>query len=163
MEVGRMRIERVHVTHPLSWRPDSSGTHALQSSCPNKFGVNGTVLSRLDLQTMTGKMTGLGELQGEQFDIADLVAYQDGTIVSRTLVDGESATITVFALDEGQRINEHSAPHDALLQVVDGTGEVTIDGDAYTLESGTSIVFPAAVPHAVAAPTRFKMVLTMLR
>lgn len=103
------------------------------------------------------------DLAGDPFRLASLVDYQEGTIVSRTLLDEEAATLTVFALDEGQRISEHSAPHEALLQVIDGTGQVTIDGEDYTVECGESIVFPANVPHAVTAPTQFKMFLTMVR
>lgn len=105
----------------------------------------------------------LGDLAGEVFDVADLVSYQEQTIVSRALVDKEAVTMTVFALDEGQSISEHSAPHAALLQVLDGTGKVEIDGDSYELFAGESIVFPANVPHAVDAPSRFKMLLTMVR
>ena len=102
-------------------------------------------------------------LEGAPFRFSDLIDYQDGAIVSRTLIDEEAATLTVFALDQGQTISEHSAPHDAILQVVDGTGAVTIDGEEYALEAGEAIAMPAEVPHAVAAPSRFKMVLTMVR
>lgn len=100
---------------------------------------------------------------GEAFDLTDLLEYQTGAIVSRTLIDEESATVTLFAIDEGQRISEHSAPHDALLQVLDGTGRVEIDGEPQELSAGESIVFPANVPHAVEAPAQFKMLLTMVR
>ena len=105
----------------------------------------------------------LDELDGSVFDLADLIAYQDGSIVSRTLLDTSTTTLTAFAIDENQRISEHSAPHTALLQVVDGTGAVTIDGDEYELDAGEAILLPANEPHAVAAPTRFKMLLTMVR
>ena len=105
----------------------------------------------------------LEALEGAPFRFSDLIDHQDGAIVSRTLIDEEAATLTVFALDQGQTISEHSAPHDAILQVVDGTGAVTIDGEEYALEAGEAIAMPAEVPHAVAAPSRFKMVLTMVR
>lgn len=97
------------------------------------------------------------------FRIAGLLDYQAGAIVSRTLIDEESGTVTVFAFDETQRLSEHSAPHEAVLQVVDGTAEVAIDGEPHRVEAGEAIVLPADVPHAVDAVTRFKMLLTMIR
>ena len=105
----------------------------------------------------------LHELAGEVFAFRDLLAYQSGAIVSRTLVDDEAVTVTVFAFDEAERLSEHTAPHDAILQVVDGTAEVTIAGTEYEVAAGASIVLPANEPHAVAAVSRFKMVLTMIR
>ncbi len=112
---------------------------------------------------MTSEDGSLEELDGSVLDLADVVAYQPGSIVSRTLIDEGSATLTAFALDEGQRISEHSAPHVALVQVLDGTAAITIDGDERVLEAGESIFMPPAVPHAVDAPARFKMLLTMVR
>lgn len=97
------------------------------------------------------------------FTIAELLDYQPDAIVSRTLIDAGDTTMTVFALDAGQRISEHSAPHDALLQVLDGTAAVEIAGDRKELDAGQSVVFPADVPHAVEAPERFKMLLTMIK
>lgn len=105
----------------------------------------------------------LSELEGDAFELAGLIAYQSGSIVSRTLIDTAAATLTVFALDENQRISEHSAPHTAILQVLDGTGSVTIEDEDHVLEAGEAIVMPANVPHAVDAPSRFKMLLTMVR
>ena len=105
----------------------------------------------------------LADLAGDVFDVSDLLAYQDGAVVSRTLVDRESATVTVFALDEGQTISEHSAPHEAILQVLDGTARVEIDDGEYEVGEGEGVVFPADVPHALAAPDPFKMLLTMVR
>jgi len=105
----------------------------------------------------------LADLAGSTLELEDLLEYQDSAIVSRTLVDREAATLTVFACDEGQTISEHTAPHEALLQVLDGTAAVTIDGTDHELEAGESIVFPAETPHAVAAVEPFKMLLTMIR
>lgn len=107
--------------------------------------------------------TQLDELAETVFDPADLLDYQEGAIVSRTLVDRESATLTIFAVDEGQTISEHTAPHDALLQVLDGTATVTINDEEYTVATGETIGMPANDPHAVAAPEPFKMLLTMVR
>ena len=105
----------------------------------------------------------LDDIQGEVFDLADLIDYQSGAIVSRTLVDREAVTLTAFAFDETESLSEHTAPHDALLQVLEGSARVTIDGEAFDLEGGESIVMPADVPHAVDAVSRFKMFLTMIR
>jgi quercetin dioxygenase-like cupin family protein len=105
----------------------------------------------------------LDEIASEVLELGNLIDYQTGATVSRTLVDRETATLTVFAFDEGESLSEHTAPHDALLQVLEGTATITIDGEDYELEGGESIVMPANVPHAVAADTRFKMFLTMVR
>lgn len=112
---------------------------------------------------MTSDTDQLTELAGEPFHPATLIQIQEGAIVSRTLVDREAATLTVFAFDQGQRLSEHTAPHDALLQVIDGTAEVTIDGESQTIHENEAVVLPADVPHAVTAPTAFKMILTMIR
>jgi len=112
---------------------------------------------------MKQNRTGLDELAGDILQLSGLLEYQDGSIVSRTLVDSEAVTLTVFALAEGQTISEHSAPHDALLQVLEGTARVRIDDETHELAAGEAVVFPADVPHAVAAPSRFKMLLTMVR
>jgi len=103
------------------------------------------------------------ELAETILDPAELLAYQEGAIVSRTLLDRESATLTVFVVDEGQTISEYTAPHEALLRVLDGTATVTINDEEYTVEAGEVIGMPANEPHAVAAPERFKMLLTMAR
>lgn len=112
---------------------------------------------------MTGDTDQLRELAGEPFHPDTLIQIQEGAVVSRTLVDRESATLTVFAFDQGQRLSEHTAPHDALLQVIDGTAEVTIDGESMTVNEEEAVVLPADVPHAVTAATAFKMILTMIR
>lgn len=105
----------------------------------------------------------LDELAGDPFELGNLLAYQDGAIVSRALVDAETATVTVFAVDEGQSISEHTAPHDAILQVLDGTATISIGDDEFEVAAGQALVIPADEPHAVDAPERFKMVLTMVR
>ncbi len=105
----------------------------------------------------------LEEITSEVFKFKDLVDYQKGTIVSRTLLDRGYTTLTVFAFDEGQNLSEHTAPHDAILQVIDGRVRVTIQGEVYELEEGESIVMPADIPHAVEAVSKFKMFLTMVK
>ena len=105
----------------------------------------------------------LDELVGEPFEVTDLVAYQTGSIVSRTLVDTESTTVTAFALADGQSISEHSAPHDAIMQVTDGAATVSVGEERYEVDAGEALVFPAEVPHALDAQESFKMLLTMVR
>ena len=100
---------------------------------------------------------------GQAMGLASLVGYAADAIVSRTLVDKAAGTVTVFAFDAGQRLSEHTAPFDALVQVVDGTGVITVDGEEHAVAAGEVILMPANVPHAVRADERFKMLLTMIR
>jgi len=102
-------------------------------------------------------------VSSQPFSYADLVNYQDGSIVSRTIIDKPEGTVTVFAFDKGQRLSTHSAPFDALLEVVDGAGVVTIMNEKHTIHSGFQIIMPANKPHAVMAEERFKMVLIMIK
>jgi quercetin dioxygenase-like cupin family protein len=95
-------------------------------------------------------------------DPAQLVSYQDGSVVSRMLVNTQSGTITVFAFDAGEGLSEHTAPYDALLTIIEGSAEITIAGKEYSLNKGQMIIMPARIPHAVRALHRFKMLLTMI-
>ncbi len=104
-----------------------------------------------------------GILPGEKVDLASLVAYQDGSVVSRTLLDDRAGTVTLFAFDEGQGLSEHTAPYSALLHVIDGEALVTVAGSERRVAAGEAILLPAGKPHAVHAPRRFKMLLTMVR
>ena len=105
----------------------------------------------------------LTDLSGDSFEVEGLLEYQDGAIVSRTLVDREAVTLTVFAVDEGQTISEHTAPHEALVQIIDGVATISIEDETYEVRENEGLVFPAEVPHALAAEERFKMLLTMIR
>ena len=93
----------------------------------------------------------------------DLVAYQTGSVVSRTIVNQKTGTITLFAFDQGQELSEHTAPYDALVSLLDGEAEITISGQPFTLKAGEMIILPANQPHALKATQRFKMTLTMIR
>ena len=113
---------------------------------------------------MTAEEMPKPRMQASQaFDLAGLVEYGQGAVVSRTLIENEAGTVTLFAFDEGQGLSEHTAPFDALVQVVDGQGEFIIGGKSCAVSAGQIILMPADVPHAVRATTRFKMLLTMLR
>jgi quercetin dioxygenase-like cupin family protein len=102
------------------------------------------------------------DLSGRGLDPASLIAYQEGSVVSRMLVYKDAGTITLFAFDEGEGLSEHTAPYDAILLVLEGEAEVTIAGETSSLTGGQLIIMPANIPHAVAAKTRFKMMLTMI-
>ena len=95
--------------------------------------------------------------------IAELVEYQDGSVVSRIVVKAETGTVTLFAFDEGQELSEHTAPFDALVHVLDGEVAINISGNPFHLKAGDAIVMPADEPHAVKAVKKFKMLLTMIR
>ena len=95
--------------------------------------------------------------------LVDLIDYQEGSVVSRTIVDKEAGTVTLFAFDDGQGLNEHTAPFDALVYNLDGEVEVTISGKAVNLKKGEIVVMPANKPHALKATKRFKMLLTMIK
>jgi len=101
--------------------------------------------------------------RGLPFKYADIIDYQKDSIVSKTLIEQKSGNITVFAFDKGQKLSEHTAPFEALVEVVDGAGIITIDGSDYRLETGRQIIMPANIPHAVKAEEPFKMVLIMVR
>lgn len=94
---------------------------------------------------------------------AGLADYQDGAIVSRTLLKRGGGTFTFFAFDAGQALSEHTAPFDAIAHVLDGEATITVDGVTTTVRTGELILLPANRPHAVAAEQRFKMLLTMIR
>ena len=102
-------------------------------------------------------------LGGEIAKVVDLVNYQDGSIVSREIVRRPAGSVTVFAFDEGQTLSEHTAPFDALVQVVEGVVEITIAGRTHRLQGGEMILMPAQQPHALKALQRYKMILTMIR
>ncbi len=99
----------------------------------------------------------------ESNKISDLVEYQKDSVVSKTLIKKEKGTITIFAFDKGQGLSEHTAPFDALVQVIDGAAEVIISGKSHITKAGEMIILPAGKPHALKAKEQFKMMLVMIR
>ena len=99
----------------------------------------------------------------EAVRLADLVNYQDGAVVSRTLVKRATGTITLFAFDEGQGLSEHTAAFDAVAHVLEGKAEITVSGARMKATAGEAVLMPANQPHALKALGRFKMLLTMIR
>jgi len=102
-------------------------------------------------------------LLGAVIEPGSLVDYQPDSIVSRTIVDKPGGTVTAFAFDKGQSLSEHTAPFDAMVQLLDGEAEFTIEGKPHRLTSGQMLIMPAGKPHAVAAVEQFKMLLIMIR
>ncbi|EMR75222.1 cupin domain-containing protein [Thermoplasmatales archaeon SCGC AB-540-F20] len=95
--------------------------------------------------------------------LTDLADYQQNSIVSRTIVDKKTGTITFFAFDEGQALSEHTAPFDALVYLLDGEAEIIVSGKPFRLKQGEMIIMPANEPHALKAAKKFKMILIMIR
>jgi quercetin dioxygenase-like cupin family protein len=104
-----------------------------------------------------------GDLTGQVADLAGLVEYQAGSIVSRTIIDKPAGSLTLFAFDTEQGLSEHTAPFDALVYILDGTAEVTISGRPLRLKPGEMVIMPANQPHALRALRRFKMLLVMIK
>ena len=109
------------------------------------------------------KETSAQDLKGRAIALAGLVGYQDGAVVSREIVSQPAGTVTAFAFDEGEQLSEHTAPFDAMVIDLDGEAEITIGGRANRVMPGEMIIMPAAVPHALKAVTRFKMLLVMIK
>ena len=103
------------------------------------------------------------ELKAKALDLGGLVDYQDGAVVSRTLIDKPTGTVTMFSFDAGQGLSEHTTPFDAMVNIVDGEAEVSIDGQPHTVKHGEMIIMPADHPHALRANKRFKMLLVLVR
>ncbi len=104
-----------------------------------------------------------GALTGRVLKMADLVEYQEGSVVSRTIIDQQTGTLTLFAFAAGQGLSEHTAPFDALVHLLDGEAEITISGKSHLLREGETIIMPANKPHALKAIKGFKMLLVMIR
>lgn len=116
------------------------------------------------MRMKAGKERGKHEkLVGQAVKIVDLIDYQEGSVVSRTIIDRDIGTVTLFAFDEGEGLSEHSSPYDALAQVVDGEAEIVIAGRTIHVNEGELVIMPADQPHSLKALKRFKMVLTMIK
>ena len=107
--------------------------------------------------------TSNNELMENVSKLKELVTYEKNAVVSKTLINLKTGTITLFSFDEGQGLSEHSAPFDALVCIVDGVGEISIGGKPFKLSEGDAIIMPANKPHAVKATKKFKMLLVMIK
>ena len=97
------------------------------------------------------------------FSFTKSISYADGAIVSKKIMTNKGGNVSLFAFEKGEGLSEHSAPFDALVQVVEGTADIIIDGITYVVNGGESIIMPANIPHALKANERFKMILTMIK
>ncbi|NCP86160.1 MAG: cupin domain-containing protein [Anaerolineae bacterium CG_4_9_14_3_um_filter_57_17] len=101
--------------------------------------------------------------QSPILNFVTLIAYQEGSVVSRQVIKAEAGNVTLFAFDAGQGLSEHTAPFDALAHILEGRAEIFIAGELHELQAGQAILLPANLPHALKAPEAFKMLLTMIR
>ncbi len=99
----------------------------------------------------------------EIFDFANIIEYSENGIISKKLIQKPEGSITLFSFDKGQELSEHTAPFDALVQIMEGQAEIIIDKKEHKLSAGESIIMPANIPHAVKADEKFKMLLTMIK
>ena len=108
-------------------------------------------------------MNTVNEYVGRAIDLATGVDYATGSVVSKTILDKKTGTLTLFAFDKGQGLSEHTSPYDATVQIVDGTAELTVGGVPYVVKAGQLFIMPATIPHSLKAVERFKMLLIMIR
>jgi quercetin dioxygenase-like cupin family protein len=128
-------------------------TKKIISSKPDYLTVNFMNQNSANSKTLEAKATNL----------SSLINYQEGSVVSRTIIDKKEGTVTLFAFDEKQGLSEHTAPFDAIVYVVDGEAEVVIAGKPVRVKQGEMTIMPANKPHALSAVTKFKMLLIMVR
>ncbi len=110
-----------------------------------------------------GKEVCVDELVSRVMDVAELVGYQEGSVISRALIDKAVGTVTLFAFDQGQGLSEHTAPYDAMVVAVEGKVEITIAGKPHVVKAGQMLIMPAQQPHSLRALTPCKMLLVMIR
>ena len=100
---------------------------------------------------------------GSAFDLASHINYAPGSVVSKTLLKKDTGNITLFSFDKGQGLTEHTSPFDAVVQIIDGTAEITIGGTPQIVQAGGPLLMPADISHALHATEKFKMLLIMIR
>ena len=96
-------------------------------------------------------------------NLREMVSYQDGSVVSKEIIKKETGTVTLFAFDKGQGLSEHTAPFDALVNIIDGQAEIKISGKPFIVKEGEMIIMPAHQPHSLQAKERFKMLLVLIK
>ncbi len=103
------------------------------------------------------------EQETNKFLISETVEYSPQSVVSKTIIKKSTGTVTLFAFDKGEGLSEHTAPFEALVQILDGESEITVGGNQFTVKQGEAIILPANIPHSLKAGERFKMMLTMIK
>jgi len=122
-----------------------------------------TKIAQQERRAEETKMGNSQNLKAKAACLVELIDYQQDSVVSRTLIDKTVGTVTLFAFDKSQGLSEHTAPYDALVEVLEGEAEVTVSGKPFLVKQGEITIMPANEPHALAAVTNFKMLLTMIR
>ena len=112
----------------------------------------------MDMENKSGN-----DLIAKSAEMAALVDYQSGTVVSRTIIERNAGTVTLFAFDKGQGLSEHTAPFDALVYIIDGEADITISGQSILMKAGEAVIMPSNKPHTLKAVDRFKMMLVMIK
>ncbi|PAV07955.1 cupin domain-containing protein [Methanosphaera cuniculi] len=105
----------------------------------------------------------MSDMKKEVFKTAKLIDYQEDSVVSREIIKKETGTVTIFTFAKGQGLSKHSAPFDAMVQIIEGIAEITIDEEVFVLTEGEMIIMPANIPHALKAKEQYKMLLTMIK
>ncbi|MFW6129023.1 MAG: cupin domain-containing protein [Candidatus Aminicenantaceae bacterium] len=105
----------------------------------------------------------INEFREQSQDLKKAVEYSKGSVVSKTIIDRKSGTVTLFAFDKDQNLSEHTTPYDALVWIIEGEAEIIIEQNTHYVESGHMILMPAHKPHSVNAPSKFKMLLIMIK
>jgi len=108
-------------------------------------------------------MSSVDDYKGKAIELAAEVGYASGSVVSKTILDKKTGTLTLFAFDQGQGLSEHTSPYDATVQIVEGEAELTVGGELNVVKTGQLFIMPAQVPHSLKAAKRFKMLLIMIR
>jgi quercetin dioxygenase-like cupin family protein len=108
-------------------------------------------------------MSNLDDFKGQAIGLAAGVEYATNSVVSKTILDKKTGTLTLFAFDQGQGLSEHTSPYDATVQVVEGAAELVVGGKPHRVSAGELFIMPASIPHSVRAVERFKMLLIMIR
>jgi len=134
-----------------------------EMSMPFFLGNNYDTFDCTDRGAIYMEPKGPNSLKARAKNLVNLIDYQEGSVVSRTLIDKTVGTLTLFAFDEGQGLSEHTAPFDAFVYIIDGEAEVLISNKAYSVGTGQMIIMPANEPHSLKAPEKFKMMLVMIR
>ena len=101
--------------------------------------------------------------KGKVFKATEVIEYTDGGVVSKEFIHSNAGSVTVFSFDAGQGLSEHTAPFDALIQVIDGVMQLTVEGQTFNIKSGETFIIPSGAHHSVKAVERFKMMITMIR
>ncbi|MFC1555774.1 cupin domain-containing protein [candidate division KSB1 bacterium] len=108
-------------------------------------------------------MTEYADMHGNPVELSSAIEYQEGSVVSRTILKKKTGTVTLFSFDAKEGLSEHTAPFEAIIYILDGEAEITISGNSNSVKSGEMIILPAGEPHAVYAATAFKMLLIMIK